>query len=73
MASGIHIVWGVFRVFNLYHCNEERSFYVVLAIWSWYIGAIFGCCSAAVAIKKVRKGHLYVSSNNRLFSIFPTI
>lgn len=61
MGSGIHIVWGIYRVFDLYRCNEENSFYLRFVIWSWYIGAIIGGCIAAYAIAKIRKGHFYVS------------
>lgn len=60
MGSGIHIVWGIFRVFHLYNCKEEKSFYLCLVIWSWYIGAIIGSSCAGYAVAKVRKGHLYV-------------
>lgn len=61
MGSGIHIVWGVFRVFDLYRCREENSFYLRLVIWSWYIGAIIGSCVGGRAVATMRKGHLYVS------------
>lgn len=60
MGGGVHIVWGIFRVFHLYNCNEEKSFYLRLVIWSWYIGAIIGSCCAGYAVGKFRKGHLYV-------------
>lgn len=61
MGSGIHIVWGVYRIFYLYQCQEKKTFYFRLVIWSWYIGAILGNCCAGFVIPKFRKGHLYVS------------
>lgn len=60
MGSGIHIVWGIFRVFDLYRCHEESSFYLCLVIWSWYIGAIIGSFIGGYTVAKVRKGRLYV-------------
>ena len=74
-GSGIHVVWGIFRVFYLYNCEEENSFHFRFVIWSWYIGAIIGSCLAGYAIAKIRKGHLYVCVlidnfiNNHLFWI----
>lgn len=64
MGSGVHTVWGIFRVFYLYNCDEENSFYLRLVIWSWYIGAIIGSCCSGYAVAKYRKGHLYVCINS---------
>lgn len=61
MGSGIHIVWGIFRVFDLYRCHEENSFYLRFVIWSWYFGAIIGNCVGGRVVQTMRKGHLYVS------------
>lgn len=61
MGSGIHIVWGIFRAFDLYRCHEASSFYLCLVIWSWYIGAIIGSFVGGYTVATVRKGHLYVS------------
>lgn len=60
MGSGIHIVWGIFRIFHLYNCDESNSWYLCFVIWSWYIGAIIGSCCAGYMVAKIRKGHLYV-------------
>ncbi|XP_055296518.1 uncharacterized protein LOC129565552, partial [Sitodiplosis mosellana] len=59
-GSGIHVVWGIFRVFYLYNCEEKNSFHFHFVIWSWYIGAIIGSGLAGYAIAKIRKGHLYI-------------
>lgn len=60
MGGGIHIVWGIFRVFNWFRCNEESSFYLRFVIWSWYIGAIIGSYTAGYAVTKLRKLQIYV-------------
>lgn len=60
MGSGVHIVWGIFRVFYIYNCDEENSFFLRVVIWSWYVGAILGSTTAGYAVAKFRKGHLYV-------------
>lgn len=60
MGSGIHIVWGIYRIFNLYVCEEENSFYLRFVIWSWYLGAIIGSSAAGYVIATIRKSHIYV-------------
>lgn len=70
MASGIHIVWGIFRVFSSYNCKKQRNFYVCFVIWSWYFGAIGGSCFAGYATARLRKGNLYVSFMEVLYLIY---
>ncbi|XP_031638514.1 uncharacterized protein LOC116350741 [Contarinia nasturtii] len=63
MSSGIHICWGIYRVFSLYNCHHygvEKTFYFHFVIWSFYIGAIMGNFCAGHAVYKFRKGHLYL-------------
>lgn len=60
MGCGIHIVWGIFRVFNWYRCDNDSGFYLRLVIWSWYIGAVIGSYAAGFIVTKLRKRQIYV-------------
>lgn len=65
-GSGIHIVWGIYRVFNLYAKREASEMHSMTSrciIWSWYVGAIIGSICAGFALQKIRKNRIYVSKN----------
>lgn len=62
MGCGIHIVWGIFRVFNWHRCSTDKdsSIYLRFVIWSWYIGAMVGSFVAGFIVTKLRKRQIYV-------------
>lgn len=68
LGSGIHIVWGIYRVLNLYEKREATEMHSMASrciIWSWYTGAIAGSIGAAFALQRIRKNLIYVSGGHR--------
>lgn len=65
LCSGVHIVWGIYHVFNKRLAQEPNhdsySMITRIVVWSWYVGAIGGNIFAAFAIQKLRKSIIYVS------------
>lgn len=67
LGSGIHIVWGIYHVFNLYEKRETTEMHSMKSrciIWSWYCGAIIGSICAGFALQRIRKNRIYVSKTN---------
>lgn len=72
LGSGIHIVWGIYRVFNLYHGKDKQMHSMAsrCIIWSWYLGAIAGSIVAGYALQSIRKQIIYVRREFTSFVCF---